>query len=140
MKKTSWEIIVAGLLLLIVAIVITSKSEERDHDYKNEEERLSQVRASQEAKRASSSERIRVINVEELAKIEDLHKLSELKSLEGLQKLRSLAALIPDSAKKGIISELNAALLELENDSFSISIDDNLILLQKEYKQLRENV
>lgn len=134
MKKTSWEIIIAGLLLLMVAVVITSKSEESDHDYEQEEQRLSQVRASQESKRASSSEKIRVINIEELAKIEDLHKLSELKSLEGLQKLKSLAALIPDSAKKGIISELNAALSELENDSFSIRIDDNLVLLQKEYK------
>ena len=136
MKKTSWEIVVAGILLLFVAIFITSKNDENDRNHKQEEERFARVIASEEAERAMSSENIRIINIEELANVEGLKELSELKSLEGLQRLKNLTALIPDSAKSDIIAELNAALSELEDDSFSINIDieDNLVLLQKEYK------
>lgn len=136
MKKTSWEIIVAGILLLFVAVIITSKNEDDNQNQGQEKERVAEVTAIQEAERSVSNEKVRIINIEELAKLEDLHELSELKSLEGLQRLKSLAVLIPDSAKRGILEELNAALSELENDSFSINIDidDNLVLLQKEYK------
>lgn len=136
MKKTSWEIIVAGILLLFVAIIITSKNEDEEQNQRQEKQRVAEVTAIQEAERAISNEKVRVINIEELAKFEDLQELSQLKSLEGLQRLKSLAALIPDSAKRGIVEELNAALSEFENDSFSINIDvdDNLVLLQKEYK------
>lgn len=139
MKKTSWEIIVAGILLLFVAIIITSKSDNNSHERDHEEERLAHISALEEAERAISSEKVRVINIEGLSNIEGLQELSELKSLEGLKRLKSLATLIPDSAKNDIIADLNAALSELENDSFSINIDidDNLVLLQKEYKTVK---
>lgn len=135
MKNKSWEIIVAGILLLIVAIVITSKTEDNRRAY-TEDEYASDQATTSSKKKSPSEKNITVINVEELAKMEDLKDLEKLKSLEGLKKLKNLAALIPNDAKNDIINELNAALSELEDDSFSINIDmeEGLVMLQKEYK------
>ena len=137
MKKTSWEIIVAGLLLLLVAIFVTSKNEDNRHDYEHERAAASErTRTSTATSSASRSQSVTVINVEELAKLDELRELEELKSLEGLEKLKNLAALIPEEAKQEIMTELNAALRELEDDSFSINLDlnENLVFLKKEYK------
>ncbi|MEP1151436.1 MAG: hypothetical protein ABJH08_06870 [Balneola sp.] len=134
MKNKSWEIIVAGLLLLMVAIIITSKSGEEPHEY--EEEYVSNQAETSSKKRSNPEKSVTVINVEELAKLQELKELEKMKSLEGLEKLKSMAALIPDDAKNEIMNELNAALSELEDDSFSINIDmeEGLVMLQKEYK------
>jgi hypothetical protein len=138
MKRTSWEIIVAGILLLFVAITITSKKEEKGQPHEQE---VAQAQAdkAEETARAAASEKVRVINIESLAGSDDLKELSKLRSLEGLEKLKGLANLIPDSAKREMLSELNLALSELQNDSFSINIDldENLVLLQKEYKEVQ---
>jgi len=135
MKNKSWEIVVAGVLLLIVAIIITSKADDNEHSHDQEEYSVRQTAASTE-RAASSSHNVTVIDIEGLSKMEDLKELEKLKSLEGLEKLKDLAALIPEDAKNEIMTELNAALSELKDDSFSINVDiaEGLVMLQKEYK------
>jgi len=135
MKNRSWEIIVAGLFLLLVAVIITSKADDNEHSHENEEYTARQTSTSTE-RSAARTQRITVIDVEELAKMEDLKELENLRSLEGLEKLKNLAALIPEDAKNEIMTELNAALSELEDDSFSINVDmaEGLVMLKKEYK------
>ena len=139
MANKSWEIIVAGLLLLLVAIFITSKSDENETNYEREEAVATQRATSSEnnspSKPGSQSQAVTVINFEELAEVKNLKEIEELRSLEGLEKLKDLAALIPAEAKQDIMNELNAALSELEDDSFTIdiNIDDKLVFLKKEY-------
>lgn len=134
MKNRSWEIIVAGLFLLLVAIIITSKAD--DNEQSHEEKYASKERTTSAEKSATSPHSITVIDIEQLAKMEELKELENLKSHEGLEKLKSLASLIPAEAKEEIMTELNAALSELENDSFSINVDmaEGLVMLKKEYK------
>ncbi|MBO6622960.1 MAG: hypothetical protein JJ892_12785 [Balneola sp.] len=137
MKNRSWEIIVAGLFLLLVAIIITSKADDNKHSH--DEERYSAratAKATPSERSKTSTRSVTVIDVEELAKMEELKELEELKSLDGLEKLKNLAALIPEEAKQEMMNELDAALKELEDDSFSINIDlaEGLLMLKKEYK------
>ena len=138
MANRSWEIIVVGILLLFVAIFITSKNDDHDDNHEREAAVATQRSSSTESNSSSSSQSqaVTVINVEELAQVQNLKELEELRSLEGLEKLKDLAALIPEDAKNEMLSDLNAALSELEDDSFTIDInlDDKLVFLKKEYK------
>lgn len=131
MKKTSWEIIVAGILLLIVAIVITGKSDNnRSAERRGGEHVAKEKKTSQEAE-----QNIRIIDLKGLSNLDEIKDLDNLSTLKSLDKLKSLAALIPAEAKAEVLAELNAAIQELEGDSFSINIDldDEIVLLKKEY-------
>lgn len=138
MKNKSWEIIIAGLLLLVVAIIITSKADDNRHSHEEEEYSARETAVSAE-KTASAKQSVTIIDVESLSEMEELRELEKLESLEGLEKLKSLAGLIPEEAKSEIMAELNAALSELKNDSFSINVDmdEGLVMLQKEYKAIK---
>ena len=130
MKRTSWEIIVAGILLLFVAIIITTKSENK----RTAENRESRV-ASEDKVTHEAEQNVRLIDLKGVSDLEKIKELENLSSLKNLDKLKSLSALIPVEAKAEVLAELNAAIKELEGDSFSINIDlnDEIILLKKEY-------
>ncbi len=127
--KKSWEIIIAGILLLFVAVFITAKNEDSDSEvYQDETEFRSKVEREQQ----TQAEAVKVIQLDELA---ELRELKELESLASLDQLKELAKLVPEQSKNEIKAELEAALRELEGDSFSIDINlnDQVVMLKKEY-------
>lgn len=130
MRKTSWEIIVAGLLMLFVALIIVAKSDNDRTDTKAD--RHSKAKRSE--KRSVRND-IKIIDLKGVSNLEKLEELENLGSLEGLENLKSLSSIISAEVNQKIIEDLNLAIEDLEGDSFSINIDleDEIILLKKEY-------
>ncbi len=135
MKKTSWEIIAAGLILLFVAIFITSKTDKNQHFYSEGEETPQQRAVAIANNDRAEKQSVRVISVEGLRELEELKELETLETLEGLEKLKGLATLIPEKEREEIVTEVNKALSELKNEEFSLNLNlaKGLVLLKKNY-------
>ncbi len=134
----SWEIIIAGILLFFVAIFVVSKDENGDTEVHQEETELREAVILAEENQQAQSQSLQVIRLEELAQLQELESL-ENTSLKSLEKLKELSKLIPQETKQELLAEINAAISELEDDSFSIdiNIDDQIVVLQKQYAETK---
>ena len=132
MQNKSWEIVVAGLLLLVVAIVITSNKSDSNQEYEKQAEYTISVNNQD-----TESSSIKVIDLKELEKLEELKQLESLSALESLESLKSLSGLVPQEAREKLVTEINKAIAELEGDtsvSVSFDLEDGLVLLHKNYE------
>ncbi len=125
MKKFSWEIVLAGFILVAVAIFLLEKG---DSGNSTEFETASAV--SQEEKKA-----IHIINlegIEQLSVLEELRDLDETSILEGL---KGLANLLPADERDEFLTEIDHAIAELEHEKLNISFDlnDKLVIVDKRF-------
>ncbi len=131
MKKLSWEIVLAGLLFIAVAIYLIGKPSGNDYD--------DYADAAPEAAPTPPDKPspVHVIDLENLAELSALEELEKLSELEDLEKLKDLAHLIPNEVRDDFLTELDVALRELSEEKISISFekDDKLIVINTEYDE-----
>lgn len=122
MRRTSWEIVLAGLFFVGIAIYVVA----------NQSDNTSQSKADHliihEAPNKPSGGEVKVINLESLKNLEKLKELKQLENLEKveqLEKLKSLANFLPAEVRDDFIEELNTA-IEEETSKDGMDIKVNL--------------
>lgn len=131
MKRLSWEIILAGLFFVAIAIYLIGKSST---------ETPSRAEAPTEP---SAPSRVHVIDVEslqELAALKELESLKGADQAENLRKLKALAHLIPSETRDEFLTEIDNVLKEFSNGDIEINFDsdDQLIIINREYDNLEQ--
>jgi hypothetical protein len=136
MKRFSWEIVLAGLLFVFVAIYLMGRTSP-DSSYEREV-RATQMQEPPEPPKPPTN--VQVIDLQNLKELEELKHLSELEQLnqldrvETLQSLKEVAHLLPSETRDEFLTELDQAIRELSNDEVKIDInlDDNIIVLNRD--------
>lgn len=135
MKRFSWEIVVAGMVFVFVAIYLMGRPTQS-----SSQSSTNHVPDPPEPPTSTSvPTNVQVIDLENL---DELHKLEELKKLENLeqlgkletlQSLKEMARFIPEETRDEFISELDLAIQDLSTEEVQISVnlDDNIIVLNK---------
>lgn len=121
-----------GLILLAVAILVTSNKSSSHQEQKGHAEYAVSVN-----NQSTESSSIKIIDLKELEKLEELKELENLSALESLESLKSLSGLIPKEAREKLVTEINTAIAELEGDTLttiSLDLEDGFVLLQKNYE------
>tara|TARA_R110000868_G_scaffold259361_3_gene517176 strand:+ start:2024 stop:3310 length:1287 start_codon:yes stop_codon:yes gene_type:complete len=140
MKRLSWEIILAGLFFIAVAIYLIDKpSGDNNHGPETAE-------TPNEPTPPTAHSPIRVIDIEGLKELASLDELKELESLEdvdqaeNLKKLKALAHLIPSEARDEFLTEIDKVLREFSDGDIQINFDseDQLIIVNHEYETLEQ--
>lgn len=140
MKRLSWEIILAGLFFVAIAIYLLGKPSGENNDGPTAE------KVPTEPVPLSKPSPIRVIDVENLKELAILEELKELESIDGasqeehLKKLKALAHLIPSEARDEFLTEIDNVLREFSNGDIRINFDsdDQLIIINREYASLEQ--
>lgn len=120
MKKTSWEIVLAGLFCVGIAIyVVSNNTDTRTESASNP------VSVSDSLRIEFDKQRIQfdLQNLEELKQLEELEKLEQLENLESLEALKGVANFLPAEIKDEFINEINAAIKDVENEQVEISVN-----------------
>lgn len=130
MKKFSWEIIVAGLLFIFVALYLIGKPS------KEEADSTAAVAVTPTAEDPAERSLVRTIDLkklEELAALKELENIEQLDEQELLESLKGLAHLLPNEVREEFQTEIDKALSELTNNDISINLDldGNQILLNR---------
>lgn len=141
MKKLSWEIILAGLLFIVVAIFLLNKSSSKDE----ESTEFSTVQPVPPTP-PSPPEPIHVIDIERLKELKALKGLKELEGLNdsgqvaNLEKLKALAYLIPSEERDKFLTEIDGVLRDLTNDGIQIKFDsnDDIIIVKRDFEDIVE--
>lgn len=143
MKRLSWEIILAGLFFVAIALYLLGKPSQNGGD-----DRGSATAENIPVKPTPPAppNQVHVIdldNLEELASLEELRELESLKELndvENLKKLKELAHLIPAEARDEFLTEIDNVVREWSNDGVRINfeLDDKLIVVNREYDNVEE--
>ncbi len=136
MKRISWEIVLAGLFFVAIALYLIEIPSGGDDSGGATAEN-----APQEPTPPTPNQ-VHVIdleNLEELAALEELQKLenlNEIDNAESLQKLKALAHLIPTEARDEILTEIDNVLRELSDENIHINfeMDDKLLVINREYE------
>ncbi len=138
MQNKSWEIVIAGLILLFVAIYITANKPDEKSGSTHSEQRVA-VSVSGQPNTTNSA--VQVIDLNEIEHLEDLKELEQLSSLESLKSLRSLSSVIPEQARENLLAEINRAINELDVDTSQIHLDfsDGMLVINKEYDIVSES-
>ncbi|MEQ9263763.1 MAG: DUF4097 family beta strand repeat-containing protein [Balneolaceae bacterium] len=119
MKKFSWEIIVAGLLFIFVALYLIGKPS------KEEAESTAAVAVVPTPEDAAEPTPVRTIdlkNLEELAALKELENV-ELNEEELLKSLKGMAHLLPSEVREEFQEEIEKALSEITDEDISINLD-----------------
>lgn len=135
MKRISWEIILAGLFFVAIALYLIGKPTNGDDSGAKTAENVPQEPTP------PTPGQVHVIdleNLEELAslkELEQLESLNELENLENLKKLKSLAHLIPAEARDEVLTEIDNVLRELSDEKIHINFEmaDKLLVINREY-------
>ena len=129
MRKISWEIVFVGILLLIVAIYVTSSNQ----DNSSTDHYASAPKPPKPPQPPNTG--VHIIDLKHLENAEELQKLAELKSLEGLRSLEKLARLMPNDVQEDFLQEINSAIAEFDIDSADLNIDvkDGVIVVNRKY-------
>ncbi len=131
MKKLSWEIVLAGLLFIAIAIYLLDKPSGNDYDD------YADATPAAAPTPPDKPSPVHVIDLENLSELSAINELEKLTELEDLEKLKSLAHLIPNEVRDEFLTELDVALKELSDEKISISFerDDKLIVINTEYDE-----
>lgn len=125
MKYKSWEIIVAGLLLVGFSAYLIQKKENTKKYMASSASEATGDSLKTEALRKE----IRIITHEQLSSLEELKKLNKLENLKDLEKLghleklKSLAGFLPAEAQSDFIREIDSAIHELDTQLSALSVD-----------------
>ena len=143
MKRFSWEIILAGLFFVAVAIFLLGKPSSKGND-----DGPATAQGVNVPTPPNSPSPVRVIDVEslkELAALKELKKLENIKDgdqAENLRKLKALAHLIPSDARDEFLTEIDNVIRELSNEDIHINFDSNdkLLIINREYENLEQGL
>ncbi len=136
MKRISWEIILAGLFFVGVAIYLIGRPSESDNSVRVS---VADVPAPPEPPKP---DKVHVIDLNRLeaissvkAELKELEALQNKDNLKNLEQLKELAHLIPAQARDEFLTEIDKALRDLSDDEISINFDmkDNLIVVNRDY-------
>ncbi len=135
MKKFSWEIILAGLFFVALALYLIGKPSNNDDDFGTT--RADNVPVEPTPPPPPPGQ-VTVIDLEELAslrELEELQNLSEISDAESLEKLRALAKLIPTEARDEMLTEIDKVLRELSDEKIQIDfeMDDKMIVINRKF-------
>lgn len=143
MKKTSWEIILAGLLFVFAGIyVINNSSDSRQA----EEERTKRADARTDSLEViftspDSNRSFTFVHNESISELEQLKDLKNLENLENLESLKNLASYLPLEVKQEFIHELNVAIAESKKEIDVLAKPDVApVIIQKPGMMHPENV
>ena len=133
MKKVSWEIIIAGLFFVGVAIYLLGKP-----PVHKATTRVSAIEKPDTPPPPPKPSQVHVIDLQQLESLSNLKELEELEKLEDLkhlEKLKDLAHLIPAQTRDEFLTEIDKAVREYSNDEVSINIDlnDKLIVVNRDF-------
>lgn len=133
MKKFSWEIIVAGLLFIFVAIYLLGKPSKKDA---SSTALVTVVPTPEDAAEPEMVHTIDLKKLEELAVLKELENIAELDELELLESLKEMAHLLPSEIRDDFQLEIEKALSELSNNEISIDLDltEKLIIVNRDSK------
>ncbi|GAB5409950.1 MAG: hypothetical protein BalsKO_23150 [Balneolaceae bacterium] len=140
MKRLSWEIILAGLFFVAIAIYLLGKPSGGPDKGPTAE------KTPEEPSPPDKPSPIQVIDVEnlkELAQLEELRKLQSIESedqTESLKRLKELAHLIPSETRDEFLTEIDNALREFSDGDIRINFDsdDQLIIINREFDSLEQ--
>ena len=143
MKRFSWEIILAGLFFIAIALYLLERPSHNGNDYPGS---ATAENTPVPPTPPTPPEQVHVIDLEslaELASLEELQKLESLKELndvENLSKLKELAHLVPSETRDEFLTEIDKVLRELSNDGVRLNfdLDDKLIVVNREYDNVEE--
>ncbi|MBO6522383.1 MAG: hypothetical protein JJ971_01030 [Balneolaceae bacterium] len=135
MKRISWEIILAGLFFIAIALYLIGKPSGADNSGTTTAENVP------EEPTPPTPNQVHVIdleNLEELAALEELQEIENLSDLgkeENLRKLKAIAHLIPAEARDEVLTEIDNIIRELsdENIHLNFEMDDKLLVINREY-------
>ena len=132
MKKISWEIIVAGLVFVFVALYLLEKPSTKGN---NDLEMVAIPTEPPPPKRPEPIHVIDLKHLEEVTALKELEHLKELASEEHLEKIKALAHLIPQEVRDEFLTEMDKAIRELSEDEISINFesDDKLLVIKKDF-------
>lgn len=130
MKSRSWEIVVAGLFLLFVAVFITNKNDSKTHDQYTLQEPPKPPMPPQIPNPSFT------IDVDDFSDAQSMEEFKNLDSMADLDKLRKLSTLIPKETNDELKAEFDKVLAELEKEDIKIefNFEEGLIRINKEYK------
>ncbi len=140
MKRFSWEIVLAGLFFVAVALYLIGKPSNNNND----DPTASATPTAPNPPNTPSP--VSVIDIEGLKELATLNELRDLESLQGLdqaedlRKLKALAHLIPAEARDEFLTEIDNVLREFSNGDIQINFDskDQLIIVKREYDNLEQ--
>ena len=135
MKRISWEIILAGLFFVAIALYLIGKPS-GGHD--SGSATAQNIPKEPTPPTPSQVHVIDLENLKELAalkELKELDKLNELNNAENLEKLKSIAHLIPAEARDEVLTEIDNVLRELSDEKIHINfeMDDKLLVINREY-------
>lgn len=137
MKRISWEIILAGLFFVGVAIYLIGRPSESVTTIK-----INDVAEVPQPPVPPKPDKVHVIDLKSLeamasmkTELKELEKLQNADNLKNLEQLKELAHLIPAQARDEFLTEIDKALRDLSDDEISINFDmnDNLIVVDRDY-------
>lgn len=138
MQNKSWEIVIAGLILLVVAIYITVNKPDGKSDTTHAEQR---VAVSISGHPSTDNTAVQIIDLNKIVSLEDLKSLEKLSSLESLKNLKQLSSAIPEQSREHLLAEINRAITNMDVDSNQIHLDftDGILVINKEYNITEES-